>query len=203
MYWLSSLDADLIDQFLLNLILFDFVLIWQEKLKTTTSSLQLSEAENELQSECNRNPLSKALLLMHMAGQAVRSKSHVGTERQTQLLQACCFTRIYFSLFSYIALSRHSYSRSCITQSRFCVTHVCFIDFVTHFCVMSYISLSTSRNIQHILLLLCHIFYYTFLPLYQTFSFLHYAFLLLKLYVTHGSYLSMYNSSCTCHTLLL
>lgn len=80
------------------MILFDFFLIWQEKLNATTSSLQFSEAENELQSECYRNPLSKALLLMHMAGQAVTSKSHVGTERQTQLLQAWCFTRIYFSL---------------------------------------------------------------------------------------------------------
>lgn len=58
---------------------------------------------------------------------------------------------------------------------------------------MSHIRLSTSRIIQHILLLLCHILYYTFLPLYQTFSFLHYAFLLFKLYVTHGFYLSMYN----------
>ena len=31
---------------------------------------------------------------MHMAGQAVTSRSHVGTERQTQLLQAWNFTRI-------------------------------------------------------------------------------------------------------------
>ena len=57
------------------------------KVKPTDSSLQFSEAENALQAKCNRNPLSKALLLMHMAGQAVTSRSHVGTERQAQLLQ--------------------------------------------------------------------------------------------------------------------
>ena len=59
----------------------------QEKPKTSAGSLQFSAAENELLSECNRNPLSKALLRMHMAGQAVTSQSHVGTERQTQLLK--------------------------------------------------------------------------------------------------------------------
>ena len=63
----------------------------QEKPKTVAGSLHFSDAENELLSECNRNPLSKALLRMHMAGQAVTSQSHVGTERQTQLLKVWCF----------------------------------------------------------------------------------------------------------------
>ncbi|PFX16137.1 Uncharacterized protein C12orf55-like [Stylophora pistillata] len=59
----------------------------KEKPNTSATSLKFSDAENELLSECNRNPLSKALLRMHMAGQAVTSQSHVGTERQTQLLK--------------------------------------------------------------------------------------------------------------------
>lgn len=107
-------------------------------------------------------------------------------------------------LFSYIALSRHSDSRFCITQSRFCVTHVCFVDFVTYFCIVMYKSFYITNYPAHIIAFLSrivlHIVYKV--PLYQTFSFLHYAFLRFKLYVTHGSYLSMYNSSCMCHTLL-
>ena len=80
------------------MIFLAFSLICQEKVKaTSTNSLQYTEVENELQSECNRNPLSKALLLMHMAGQAVTSRSHVGTERQTQLLQVWNFARITYS----------------------------------------------------------------------------------------------------------
>ncbi|XP_027049490.1 cilia- and flagella-associated protein 54-like [Pocillopora damicornis] len=59
----------------------------KEKPKTGAGSLHFSDAENKLLSECSRNPLSKAMLRMHMAGQAVTSQSHVGTERQTQLLK--------------------------------------------------------------------------------------------------------------------
>ena len=64
-----------------------FLISLQDKIKPTDGSLQFNEAENTLQALSNRNPLSKALLLMHMAGQAVTSRSHVGTERQAQLLQ--------------------------------------------------------------------------------------------------------------------
>lgn len=137
---------------------FFFFLVWQEKLKTTTSSLQLSEAENELQSECNRNPLSKALLLMHMAGQAVTSKSHVGTERQTQLLQACCFTRIYFSLVQLHCTVTPFWFSICITQSRFCVTHVCFVYFVTHLCCyVTHSSFYIANYPAHIIASMSHI----------------------------------------------
>ncbi|CAH3193048.1 unnamed protein product, partial [Porites evermanni] len=59
----------------------------KEKIQPSDSLLQLSEVENTLLAQCNRNPLSKALLLMHMARQAVTSRSHVGTEHQAQLLQ--------------------------------------------------------------------------------------------------------------------
>ena len=66
----------------------------QEKIQPSDSLLQLSEVENTLLAQCNRNPLSKALLLMHMARQAVTSRSHVGTERQAQLLQVCRHARV-------------------------------------------------------------------------------------------------------------
>ena len=77
--------------YFLEVLLF---LIQQDKIKPSESSLQFSETENALQSHCNRNPLSKALLLMHMAGQAVTSRSHVGTERQAQLLQVYYVTQV-------------------------------------------------------------------------------------------------------------
>ena len=66
----------------------------QEKIQPSDSLLQLSEVENTLLAQCNRNPLSKALLLMHMARQAVTSRSHVGTEHQAQLLQVCRHARV-------------------------------------------------------------------------------------------------------------
>ena len=66
----------------------------QEKVQPSDSLLQLSEVENTLLAQCNRNPVSKALLLMHMARQAVTSRSHVGTEHQAQLLQVCRHTRV-------------------------------------------------------------------------------------------------------------
>lgn len=98
-------------------------LIQQDKIKTTTSSLQFSEVENELQTECNRNPLSKALLLMHMAGQAVTSRSHVGTERQAQLLQVQ-LKKSHISVISYL-LAPVTHSHFCITQS--CMSRFSFL----------------------------------------------------------------------------
>ena len=65
----------------------NWFLIWQDKIKLSESSLQLSEVETKLYAQCNRNSLSKALLLMHIAGQAVTSCSQVGTNHQAQLLQ--------------------------------------------------------------------------------------------------------------------
>ncbi|XP_074609756.1 cilia- and flagella-associated protein 54-like isoform X1 [Acropora palmata] len=59
----------------------------KDKIKLSESSLQLSEVETKLYAQCNRNSLSKALLLMHIAGQAVTSCSQVGTNHQAQLLQ--------------------------------------------------------------------------------------------------------------------
>ena len=55
--------------------------------KDVDSTVQCSVAESELLSHCNKNLLSKAMLVMHVAGNAVASKSHVATERQAQLLQ--------------------------------------------------------------------------------------------------------------------
>jgi hypothetical protein len=38
-------------------------------------------------SSCDKNPLSKALVLMHKAGCAVALKGMLGTEEQTQLMK--------------------------------------------------------------------------------------------------------------------
>ncbi|XP_068714673.1 cilia- and flagella-associated protein 54-like isoform X3 [Montipora foliosa] len=55
----------------------------RDKIKPSESSFQLSEVENTIYTVCNRNSLSKALLLMHIA----TSRGQVGTEHQVRLLQ--------------------------------------------------------------------------------------------------------------------
>lgn len=63
-------------------------------------------------------------------------------------------------LFSYSAPSHRSDSRFCITQSRFCVTHVCFVDFVTHLCC--YIVCHTFVFLHHELSSTYYCFYVTY-----------------------------------------
>ena len=99
------------------------------------SSLQLSEADNALQTQCNRNPLSKALLLMHMAGQAVMSRTHMGTEYQEQLLQVNNVTQVSHAC---------SWCHMCVTLFHG-VTHSVLVSKKCHILILDVTKVSHTR----------------------------------------------------------
>ena len=62
-------------------------LIQTEKAVTVNGTEAFTRAESDLRSQNNRNPLSKALLLMNLAAHGAASKDQVGSQQQAQLLQ--------------------------------------------------------------------------------------------------------------------
>lgn len=64
-----------------------------EKNGTANGTVSFTKVENELLSQSNKNPLSKALLLMNMAAHSAALKGLVGSQQQVQLLKVTSLTQ--------------------------------------------------------------------------------------------------------------